>query len=174
MKLYKYLQCDNYQEINQQILNFVNETKLIESSKHFWNPISAVDFLKSNPLFYYWMNQQQLKLHSLAVTIGRTLDCCSIHTDTPPAVNKLSWPVLNTQGTFNRWFRPTVENVKVQINPLGGTCYINIDELEEIGRMEVVRPCIINAGIPHDVWIQEPAQFPRIGLQCMLFQEPVL
>lgn len=174
MQLFKHLECENYQEINQQILDFVTKKNLINTSRQFWNPVPAIEFLQSVTLFHPWLIQHGLRLHSVAVTIGKTLNCCGIHTDTPPAVNKLSWPVLNTQGTFNRWFRPVVDNPQVQINELGGKCYIDMMELEEIGRMEVVQPCIINAGIPHDVWIQEPAKFPRIGLQCMLFQEPVL
>jgi len=161
-------------EINQQILNFVAEKDLVNTSQHFWNPIPAVEFLQSVTLFHPWLAQHQLKLHSIAVTIGKKLDCCGIHIDTPPAVNKLSWPVLNSRGTFNRWYQPLVENPTVQVNELGGRSYLDANELEEIGRMEVIGPCVINAGIPHDVWIQKPAQFPRIGLQCMLFQEPTL
>lgn len=174
VQLYKHLECENYQEINRQILNFIQEKDLVGTSQHFWNPVPAVEFLRSVTLFHPWLAQHGLRLHSVAVTIGKNLGCCGIHIDTPPAVNKLSWPVLNTHGTFNRWFRPKVQDPQVQINELGGKSYIDITEMEEIGRMEVTRPCIINAGIPHDVWIQEPARFPRIGLQCMLFQEPVL
>lgn len=174
MQLFKLLTCENYKEINQQILQFVNQKNLVDTAEHFWNPIDAVEFLRSVTLFHPWLLKHDLKLHSVAVTIGKKLDCCGIHTDTPPAVNKLSWPVLNTTGTFNRWYRVLVENPKIQINELGGKSYLDVNELEEIGRMEVVSPCIINAGIPHDVWIQEPARFPRIGLQCMLFKEPQL
>jgi len=106
--------------------------------------------------------------------MGFNTACCGIHIDTPPAVNKLSWPILNTKNTYNRWFAAKSSLVSIKINELGGQSYLNAHELEEIGRMEVVDPCIINAGIPHDVWFTEPAVFPRIGLQCMLFQEPTL
>lgn len=81
---------------------------------------------------------------------------------------------MNTTGTFNRWFKSRVENPTVHINELGGKSYTDITELEEIGRMEVLYPCIINAGIPHDVYFADSDRFPRVGLQCMLFQEPVL
>lgn len=172
MQLYKHLDCDNYQEINEQIKTFIDQQNLVESTNVFWNPVDVKDFVKKNPLFLAWLNQHKFLLHSLAVTVGKDFNCCSIHVDTPPAVNKLSWPVLNTQGTYNRWYKYKVDDPKIHINHLGGKSYLDPNELEEIGRMEVTRPCIINAGIPHDVLIMDPAIFPRIGLQCMLFLEP--
>jgi hypothetical protein len=95
-----------------------------------------------------------------------------MHTDTPPAKLKLSWPIQNTAHTYNRWFRPLVENPNAIINSLGGTVFTKSTQFEEIERMEVTGPCIIYAGIPHDVWADEAAQWPRLGLQCMLFNEP--
>jgi hypothetical protein len=174
MKLYKKLSCPDYQTINQQVLDFVMAQNLIENSQHFWNPINTLDFVRSVPEFQSWLATHNLQLHSLAVTMGFNTACCGIHIDTPPAVNKLSWPILNTKNTYNRWFTSKSSSVSIKINELGGQSYLNAHELEEIGRMEVVDPCIINAGIPHDVWFAEPAVFPRIGLQCMLFQEPTL
>jgi hypothetical protein len=174
VQLYRHLSCDNYEQINQQILAFVQQKKLIKTSQQFWNPVNSSDFIKSVSLFSPWLAQHNLKLHSLAVTIGTDTTCCGIHVDTPPAVNKLSWPVLNTSGTFNRWFRQLIPTPKIQTNSLGGKSYIDINELEEIGRMEVVKPCIINAGIPHDVWFDKSPIFPRVGLQCMLFNEPTI
>lgn len=169
---YKKLSCKNYYQINQQILTHIEFLNLVDNTQSFWNEISAMDFLKSVPLFQEWLNQHHLKLYSLAVTVGYHKDCCPVHVDTPPAVNKLSWPVSNTKNTFNRWFRPRVKNPTIKVNELGGTSYLDLSQLEEIARMEVIEPCIINAGIPHDVWCDSTAKFPRIGLQCMLFKEP--
>jgi hypothetical protein len=174
MKLYKNLPCDNYTEINTQIKEYIDSTGIVLSTTEFWNALSTVEFIRAVPLFTAWLKSVDLKLHSLALTVGRDPTCCGIHVDTPPAVNKLSWPVLNTGGTFNCWFRQLIPTPKIQINSLGGKSYIDINELEEIGRMEVVKPCIINAGIPHNVWFDKSAIFPRVGLQCMLFNEPAI
>lgn len=176
MLLYKKLSCENYTEINQQILQFVESKNLHTATEEFWNPVDALEFVKSVPLFNDWLRQHNLKLHTVAVTVGNKVNCCPIHTDTPPAVNKLSWPVLNTNNTFNRWFQSRVDTPTVVVNSLGGQSYIDINELEQIGEMEVAEPCIINAGIPHDVWFPDPAQavFPRLGLQCKILPEPVL
>lgn len=176
MLLYKKLSCENYHEINQQILQFVEYKNLHTATEYFWNPIDALEFVKSVTLFNDWLRQHKIKLHTLAVTVGNTVNCCPIHIDTAPAVNKLSWPVLNTKNTFNRWFRSRINDPKIITNALGGQSYVDINELEQIGQMEVVEPCIINAGIPHDVWFPntELAVFPRIGLQCKILPEPTL
>ena len=171
---FKKLSCTNYKEINEQIFDYVKSTGLIESSTVFWNFLDTVSFVKATPLFQSWLSAQQLKIRSLALTIGRDNQCCGPHIDTPPAVNKLSWPIANTQNTFNRWFKERVNHCTIVTNDLGGITYQDITQLEEIARTQVDSPCIINAGIPHDVWCNEQAQFPRLGLQCMLFQEPAL
>jgi hypothetical protein len=172
MKLFKSLPCNNYTEINNQIKEYINATGIVETTTEFWNALPTVDFVKATPLFREWMSLQGLRLHSLALTVGREAGCCNIHTDTPPAKFKLSWPIQNTIHTYNRWFRPLVENPSASTNLLGGTIFTNSNQLEEIERMELVSPCIIHARVPHDVWANEQAQWPRLGLQCVLFNEP--
>ena len=172
MKLFKSLPCENYIEINNQIKKYIDSTGIVKTTSEFWNNLPTVEFVKATPLFREWMNLQGLKLHSLALTVGKDAGCCSMHTDTPPAKFKLSWPIQNTAHTYNRWFRPMVKNPDATINLLGGTTFTKSTQFEEIERMEVTWPCIIYAGIPHDVWADETAQWPRLGLQCMLFNEP--
>lgn len=174
MKLYKNLPCDNYHEINYQVKQYIYSTGIVDSATEFWNTLPTIEFLRANPLFLTWLESINLRLHSLALTVGKDPDCCVPHTDTPPAVFKLSWPVENTARTYNRWFKPVVDNPDIVINKFGGTHYTNLNQLEEIDRREVLEPCIINAGVIHDVWFDEPAVYPRLGLQCMLFKEPVL
>ena len=172
MKLYKSLPCDNYTEINDQIKAYIESTAIVETTTDFWNALSTVEFVKATPLFIEWMNSHRLKLHSLALTVGRDVECCSMHTDTPPAKFKLSWPIQNTAHTYNRWFRPVVTNPAANTNLLGGTTFTESTQFEEIQRMEVIGPCIIHARVPHDVWADDQVQWPRLGLQCMLFNEP--
>jgi hypothetical protein len=172
MKLFKSLRCDNYAEINNQIKAFIDSTGIADTTNDFWNTLPTIEFVKATPLFRAWMNSHGLTLHSLALTVGRDAECCMMHTDTPPAKFKLSWPIQNTANTYNRWFKPIVSNPDANINLLGGTAFTNANQFEEIERMEIVGPCIINAIIPHDVWASQEAKYPRLGLQCMLFNEP--
>lgn len=166
------LPCDKYQEINQEILNYLHSINILDSDQGFWNPIPVVDFLKNNKLFLEWLNQTGLKIKTLAVTIGHNINCCGPHIDTPPARFKLSWPILNTEYSYNRWFEEAKENCNKHINTLGGVNYLNVDELRELFCAPVIYPAIIDAGTIHDVWYKEPGQFPRIGLQCQLVNEP--
>jgi hypothetical protein len=172
MSLYRNLPCDNYKEINDQIIDYINRLDIIESATNFWNPISVTDFLKNNPLFMSWINILDLKIKAIAITIGTSSTCCGIHTDTPPAVYKISWPVLNTNTTINRWFKEIVDVCDTHTNDLGGVIYFNSTQLTEIGRQYVDRPRLIDVSKPHDVLFEEPFLFPRIGLQCQLFKEP--
>jgi hypothetical protein len=173
MNLYQELQCHNYQEINQQILDYVYSSGLIDSSTTFWNPINTVNFLKAVPLFQQWALSNKLMIQSVAVTIGRSLQCCEPHVDTPPARYKLSWPVLNYDQSFNRWFKEKSTNPKTIVNMYNSVMYQDVNDLEEIGRRTISGPAIIDAGIPHDVqFLVDNPVWPRIGLQCQLFKEP--
>ena len=168
MNYYKILECKNYQEINQELIDFVIKNNL-GSSVNFWNPVDIKELYKACQLFKQWIIDTKIPIKSVAVTVGNKISCCGPHVDTPPARYKLSWPILNTQQTFNRWYKIKDETI-YKINELGGKFY-NIDNLEEIESIEVLAPMIIDAGIPHDVYIKEE-KFPRLGLQCQLFKEP--
>lgn len=171
---YKELECSNYEQINQQVKDYVWSKEIVETTNQFWNPLPTIEFLKACPEFYKWMNVLELKLHSLALTVGKNSDCCGPHIDTPPAAHKLSWPIENTENTFNRWFIATVNNPSVMINREGGKSFTDISELIVAAKREVKGPCIINASLIHDVFCNKQAKYPRLGLQCMLFEEPVL
>ena len=168
-ELYKKLACENLKQINEEILNFINSCKFDPSS--FWNPVDTVEFMKANLKFTEWCTENNLLPRRVAITQAHAVDCCTLHTDTPPSRYKLSWPVLNTEHSWNRWFEPLPDAPKKQ-NNLGGIDYLDYSRMVEIDRMQVDSPAIIATGIPHDVWFEETAVFPRWGLQCQLFSEP--
>lgn len=172
MNYYKELSCDNYEEINQEILTYVLTVVDTNNVNHFWNPVPVLGFVKNTPLFQTWLTQQDLKIKALALTVGTHPHCCGPHVDTPPAVYKLSWPIQHTETTWNRWFQELVDRCDVETNHLGGRQYNNMDQLKEIDRKQVDHPMLIYAGIPHDVWFEEGSKFPRLGLQCQLIKEP--
>jgi len=169
MILYKKLECNNLSQINDEILQYIHKKKF--DSRKFWNPVDTIEFLKATPKFKIWWSNNQLPIKSVAITQGLSDDCCGPHTDTPPSRYKLSWPVLNTERTWNRWFLSDPD-CQTQVNYLGGITYLNYNQLQEIGRMQVDQPAIIATGVPHDVWCEPNAVFPRWGLQCQLFIEP--
>ena len=171
--LYKNLLCHNYEEINQQILYFINEQDIINKSKDFWNDISVSLMFPRCPLFFDWARSHGIKISAIGITILKRIDQLPRpHIDTAPARYKLSWPVLNTKNTYNAWFS-TKSDAKTQINKLNGKAFVDRNDLIEITRRMVNQPGIIDAGIPHDVGFVGDPILPRIGLQCKLFNEPI-
>jgi hypothetical protein len=168
--LYKKLSCNNLEQINQQILLYLQTITFDQDT--FWNPVDVIDFVQAVPEFVDWCRQNQLMIKTLAVTQGFHDLCCGPHTDTPPCKYKLSWPVSNTSHTWNRWFQAQ-GHADIETNALGGVTYLNPNQLKEIGRMQVDQPALIAVSVPHDVWFDPLAQYPRIGLQCQLFTEPL-
>jgi hypothetical protein len=177
MIYYKRLDCVNYNEINEQILNYIESINAIENSKEFWNPLATLDFVKSTPLLIRWMGTLNLRLHSVALTVAKsTKSFPAPHIDTPPAKIKLSWPILNCHSTFNNFYKIKKElsECNVYNNNLGGTLFHDLNDLEIADSMQLLGPALIDAGQPHDIVCKEDSQFPRLGLQIHLWKEPQL
>lgn len=172
MNYFQELDCKDYNSINKEILQYIEQLGLVDRTEVFWNPLNTSAMLKSTPSFLNWTNKHNLKLYSVVLTVARNEYPVRIHTDTPPARFKLSWPILNTSNSFNRWFKVISLHPKTEINSLGGTVYTDIRDLQEICRRRVDFPAIIDAGIPHDVIFEGDVVYPRLGLQCQLFKEP--
>jgi hypothetical protein len=172
MNYYKKLPCNNYDNINQEIHKYVLSVLDISNPTAFWNVVPVIDFVKATPMFQTWLREQNLQIKALAVTIGTNQNCCGPHVDAFPARFKLSWPIQNCDTTFNRFFQIKNPNSQTHVNHLGGTSYLNLDELAEVDRMRVDSPALIDAQQPHDVWFEPNSKFPRLGLQCHLMKEP--
>lgn len=166
------LDCSEYTSINKSIKSWIDQQSFLPNTGSFWNHIDTHSLLTFAQDFQKWLLQKKLPVKSIAVTWGTQPNCCSPHTDTPPARFKLSWPVENCQNTWNRWFRPSHDRVRHVTNALGGKNF-NLADLEEITRRETTGPALIDAGQIHDVWCSPEAKFPRIMLQCQLLKEPL-
>jgi len=171
-QFYRELDCPEYDAINAEILAWIESRPGLCSSVQFWNPVELKSLFLACPKFVGWCRSLDLRLKTIAVTVGQDANCCGPHIDTPPARFKLSWPVKNTQDTWNCWYRSKITQPKYTINQLGGAAFTDRAELEEIQRREVLRPAIIDAGVIHDVVVGPNAQWPRIGLQGQFFTEP--
>ena len=168
---YQHLPCDNYEEINNEVWAFIFKHNIVDDSRQFWNPVSVTDFIRACPKFAAWTKQNKVQIKTLSVTLGFISRCCIAHTDTPPARFKLSWPVMNTANTYNRWFSAPDTATK-EVNEYGGTTYFVDEELTELDRVRVDCPMLIDAGTIHDVWVDGQIVSPRVGLQCQLVKEP--
>jgi len=171
MNLYKDLSCPNYEQINQDLLHWISDLNI--EFADFWNPIDPRSLIKTVRSFASWLKDSDLLISSAAVTYGTNIHCCGPHIDTPPARFKLSWPIKNNKGSWNRWFEIKTACAEPPMNHWGGKIFHDPENLREIARREVLGPAIIDAGIVHDVWFDSAhPQWPRVGLQCKLFKEP--
>lgn len=165
------LDCPEYLEINSVIKSWIGRQAFLSNTRSFWNPVDAKELLMFAKEFQQWLIRKKIPVMSIAVTWGTNSGCCGPHTDCPPARFKLSWPVENCENTWNRWFRKSNNQSRCVTNSLGGQDFA-LSDLEEIARRETTRPALIDASQIHDVWCAPDAKFPRIMLQCQLFNEP--
>lgn len=173
------LDCKNYKEINQDIIRYLHTyTKLLVPNKHakYCNFVSTIHFIQNNPKLENWFISLNLKLRDVYFTLTWK-NPIPIHVDKPPVEWKLNWPVLHTEKSFVRFFKANKEGVigiksgdpnsKDNDNTL-----FNYNDFDVIEKIRFNKPIIMNGLVQHDAWIEKNAIFPRIGLQCMFFNEP--
>ena len=171
--LYKDIPCDNFENINNEILKYLEYSNVIEQSTNFWNTLNTKEILLACPLFLLWTQQNNFKIYSVAAAICKdTIQLPRPHIDTPPARFKLSWPVLNYSNTCNRWFQDPTGHADKIVNRMGGISYTNASQLITIDQRLTTSPGLIDAGTPHDVFYLSEPVFPRVVLQVQLRNEP--
>lgn len=169
---YRRLPCDAYVEINEELKSYITPLGLIDTATVFWNPIDVLPLFNACPKFLKWTHANGLKISAMSLTVARNDYPVRPHIDTAPARFKLSWPMMNSTNSYNRWFKLNTTTPTTEINHLGGIVFLNHDELEHIETMCVDRPSLIDAGTPHDVIFEGDPVYPRVGFQCQLFNEP--
>ena len=112
MTPYRVLDCQNYDKINNGILEYITtHTQLLTRDPRkdstiqtqYCNFVDAKHFISNNPLLFAYFNELKLKLQDIYFTLAwePTLgnrSRCPIHLDRPPVQWKMNWPVLNKIG----------------------------------------------------------------------------
>ena len=179
MKYYKILDCDNYDEINEDIIKYLTDhtSLLIPNSKaNYCNFVPVSHFIINNPKLDAWFRLYNLRLRDIYFTLTWK-DPITLHTDKPPVGWKLNWPVLNTSSSHVRFFHPKRDihqgrktgdpNSKDNDNTL-----FDYGDFEVVEQVQFTKPMIMYGLVQHDAWIGDNAVFPRIGIQCMFLKEP--
>ena len=129
IKTHQILACNNYQEINNDLLNYVDRyTNLLINDPH------AIDYDSTNPPVYcnfpakfgyniqhfvehnsklmQWLNASKLILRDAYFTLcwvdtdpNTGKSPCPLHIDKPPLCWKMNWPILNMENTCIRFFQ---------------------------------------------------------------------
>lgn len=153
MKCYAEINCDNVQQISKEIYDFLNSnTTLILDPIIGWNFIDCKALLLNCPHLLEFFTNLKLKPRHAAITILTENGQLPMHTDEPPVIAKLNFPVINTQGWVNRWYQDNTV----------------IDEIQDLDQ-----PIIFNSQIPHSVDKLDADTVPRIIASFTFFNEPL-
>jgi hypothetical protein len=153
MKTHHMIECPCLEQIQREALNWIKqETDLLTSADEFWNKIDYKHFIMLNPtLALYCTKTLKLIIREVAVLVAHSPAGVPLHTDEPPVIAKMNFPILNTKDTYTEWW----------------------DNEQLIDRVECTQPMVFNSSIPHKVCIGSTAVLPRVSISCMFYKEPI-
>lgn len=156
MKSYFILNCDTQRDISDHLHGYYLEISANSPTMNFWNPLSREQIktylsIPNNPT-RGWFDSMSLRIRDISYTVCSENISTSIHTDRPPVIAKINFPVLNTQDTYNVWYDHSGN---------------------EIDRVECVKPIVLRSDIPHTVEIGDNAVFPRVQFSFCFYDEPL-
>ena len=156
MKSYFILNCPEQQKIANSLYNYYLEVTADKIIKSFWNNLSREEikkyFSRTNLEITQWFDQLDLQVRDMSFTIYNEHIKTTVHTDAPPVVAKINFPVLNTQNTYNVWYDKTGK---------------------EIDRVECTQPIVLRSDIPHTVEVAPNAKFPRLQFSFCFYKQPI-
>jgi len=156
MKSYFILECKHQKEIATSLYDYYLQITANKQVNTFWNHLTREQIksylITPNCKINQWFDSLNLRVRDMSFTIYNQDIHTSIHTDEPPVVAKINFPVLNTKDTYNVWF-----------NKNG----------EEIDRVECTQPIVLRSDIPHTVEIGSSAKFPRLQFSFCFYKEPI-
>lgn len=153
MKCFVELPCNNVQEISKEIYNFLDtSTTLLTNPIIGWNFIDCKTLVLSSPNLLNFFKELKLKPRHAAVTILTETGQLPMHVDEPPVIAKINFPVINTDGWANRWYK-------------------DYEVIAEI--IDLNKPIVFNSQIPHSVDRITAKETPRIIASFTFFNEPL-
>jgi hypothetical protein len=195
---YKKLDCPNYTEINQDLIDYVHKYTTLVTKSDDYRYCNFPDrfgqsvrhFVNANPKLITWIESMKLILRDVYITLAWDVRCdeypessCPIHVDKPPVYWKLNWPIMNMQKTAVRFYEPKDHTIDINtlVKRTGDPNSKDYDnylleykDFNEVDRHDFSnnQPIIMNGQVAHDVGFYPDPVFPRIGLQVMFFKEP--
>ena len=156
MKSYFILDCPEQQAIADSLYDYYTVLTAQKNVESFWNSLNRQQiqdyFSIPNLEINKWFSKLGLRVRDMSFTIYNEQIKTDIHTDAPPVIAKINFPVLNSRDTYNVWFD---QNGK------------------EIDRVECVKPIVLRSNIPHTVEVGPSAKFPRIQFSFCFYKEPI-
>lgn len=181
MKPYHELLCNNLQEIQNEVLTWIgSKNPEVLNSNALWNKIDTVDLINSAPSLIDYCRTLDLKIREVALTVVNVKEDVGLHIDELPITAKVNIPILNTRGSYNRWYEIPdwlLSSTEPVINRFGKKYYefenVDYEKLKLLGEIELLRPVVFNSQLAHNIILTEQSVFPRIVLACTFFKEPL-
>jgi hypothetical protein len=182
LKPYAVIDCAQQETIAEKTLEFIRKsTNLLDRKDlELWNKINTGALLKEVPEINMFYKSLGLKIKEIAFTVWNSKDDVVLHIDELPVIAKINFPILNTQHTYNEWYTVPdhlFESVQPVVNSFGTKYYnlssIDLHQCTKIGEIELTNPVVFNSQLPHKIRIGADAQFPRIVMTCMFFNQPL-
>jgi hypothetical protein len=153
MKPYVELDCDNISKISVGIYKFLKEyTDILHTTNYGWHFIDCKKLLGEVPELLEYFKIYKLVPRHAAITIITKDEHLSKHIDELPVIAKINFPVLNTDGWANRWYK----NDKI------------VAEL-----LDMKNPIVFNSQIMHSVEKTTATKIPRIVASFTFHNEPL-
>ncbi len=153
MKCYVELPCDNINVISNEIYQYIKKkTDILDTTNYGWHFVDCKELLDTAPnLFAYFRKNKLIPRHA-AVTIITESEHLPKHTDDPPVVAKINFPVFNTKGWANRWFD-------------GDTVIAELHDMD--------LPIVFNSQVAHSVDKTTATEVPRLVASFTFHNEPL-
>lgn len=153
MKCYVELPCNNVKDISEQIYQYLkNNTGILNTAEYGWHFVDCTDLLKNAPDLIEYFKENKLLPRHAAITIATENAHLFRHTDAPPVIAKINFPVINTAGWVNRWY---------------------IDDKIVAELLDMQQPIVFNSSIEHGVERITATQLPRIVASFTFNNEPL-
>ena len=168
--------------ISSKVLDYLslNTNLLTDKNLALWNKINTPLLLKAVPEIGDFYKSIGLKIREISITVWNSHNDVSLHIDELPVTAKINFPILNTKNSLNEWYdvpQEILNSVEPLINKFGAKHYnlesVDLSKCTLIDAIELSQPVVFNRQIPHKIRITEQAQFPRIVMPCMFFNEPI-
>jgi len=180
MKNYCQLECSNISLISNKIYEFIqHETSLLQDNAEGWQFIDCKKLVSYVPELTEFFKQHKLLPREAAVVIlYRRLD---LHIDPAPVTAKINFPVANTQGWRNYWYRladGVLESLPKKVTQFGAECE-DVSQLSESDLLDPEQldnldmPIVFNSRVPHSVIPVDPTVLPRIIASFTFYKEPL-
>lgn len=153
MKCFFELACDNVESISQQIDDFIKaKTNILNTTKYGWHFIDCKELLGACPDLLKYFQQNKLYPRHAAITIVTESYHLPRHIDEPPVVAKINFPVRNTKGWANRWYKG--DEIVAEL-------------------LDMKLPIVFNSQIEHSVDKLLPDALPRLVASFTFHKEPL-